>query len=361
MKCIVFVMILSNLFISSLIAMDGKVLVTGGISVGEGIAAGRACVVTGLSQLTKICTGDIVVASTTNSSWNDALKKSAGIITEIGDGNSHAALLGKKLGIPVIVGVSEATKKIVDGSSISFDCARTVVYEVVQKCIHIGKSSISPIVSQGYVNYGPLSFGGQEYSVLEHTHYNPTSEKKTKKISLKKKDKYQKDKHYHNNMIDITRDRLHNDVSLIKAYVAAAKSDIGLAKDLGKWVVTWRITGYAYDSIPFAFCDDQDAQDEAFKKLTEGAEYIQEKKEEFKQKILGKSTTIDNSKIAEFLYHSAVENVNVTQELRKILKEDPTKMDEYVRDGIIDKAQYMYYTLLNFTARYYLEQELQKK
>lgn len=353
-------MFLSNLFIASLIAMDGRIVVSGGTSVGEGIAAGRACVITGLTQLTKICKGDIVIASTTNSSWNDALKKSAGIITEEGDGNCHAALLGKKLGIPVIVGVSEATKKITDGASISFDCAKSVVYEVIKNCNCIVKSNVSPIISQGYIQYGPLSFGGQDYSALELS-YHTSGEKKTKKTSLKKKDKCQKDKYYHHNIIDITRDKLNNDLLVIKNYVSGEQSKIYLAKFTPKWLVTSQISSYAYDSIPFAFCDDQDAQDEAFKKLTDGAEYIQQKKEEFKQKILGKSTTIDTSKIAEFLYHSVVENVNVTQELREILKEDPTQMDECVKKGIVDKAQYMYYTLLNFTTRYYLERELQKK
>src|SRR5439155_3700991 len=131
-------------------------LLSGGTSVGSGIVQGRACVVAGLSELTKICKGDIVIASTTNESWNKALKKSAGIITEDGGNNSHAALLGKKLGIPVIVGVSNATKRIIDGSSISFDCAHTIVYQIIQHVTCI-KSDISSLVSQGY-NYGSLLF-----------------------------------------------------------------------------------------------------------------------------------------------------------------------------------------------------------
>ena len=46
-----------------------------------------------------------------------------GIITEKGATNSHAVVLAKSYGIPMITGVTDATKVIADGSQIEMDGA----------------------------------------------------------------------------------------------------------------------------------------------------------------------------------------------------------------------------------------------
>lgn len=153
LSCISFVVISLPL-----IAMENRIVVAGGKSVGDGFATGRACVVTKFDELKKICKGNIVIASSTNKSWNTALKLSAGIITEEGGSNSHAAQLGKKLGIPVIVGVGEATKKIVDGSTISLDCAKREVYEMAENTSALFRVD-KPHSSTIFQDYGQESYG----------------------------------------------------------------------------------------------------------------------------------------------------------------------------------------------------------
>lgn len=59
----------------------------------------------------------------------DAIKKCAGIITEEGGLTSHAAVVGLSLGIPVIVGVNEATSVIRHGQEITMDAETGVIYK----------------------------------------------------------------------------------------------------------------------------------------------------------------------------------------------------------------------------------------
>ena len=57
------------------------------------------------------------------------LENAAAIITEEGGLTSHAAVIGLSLGIPVIVGISNATTLFKDGQEITVDAARGDVYD----------------------------------------------------------------------------------------------------------------------------------------------------------------------------------------------------------------------------------------
>jgi pyruvate kinase len=72
--------------------------------------------------------GEILVASGTSADLVDAIRKAAGIITEDGSLTSHAAVIGLRLGVPVIVGVENATAAIRDGEIVTLDMQRGVVY-----------------------------------------------------------------------------------------------------------------------------------------------------------------------------------------------------------------------------------------
>jgi len=109
---------------------EKEIVVTGEVSCGTNAVTGRACVVMNRSQLNKVRKGDIVIAPAINSLWYSTLNMAAGIITDKGDGSSLAISLGKKLNIPVIVGASGATKKIIDGQIITCDPITRNVYHV---------------------------------------------------------------------------------------------------------------------------------------------------------------------------------------------------------------------------------------
>jgi phosphohistidine swiveling domain-containing protein len=106
------------------------VISEGSASYGSAAIIGKACVVTKSKQLDRICKGDIVVTSAIHSTWYPQLRDAAAIITEKGDGSSNAIALGKKLGIPVIVGASEIMKHIIDGHIIVCDPVTRNVYHV---------------------------------------------------------------------------------------------------------------------------------------------------------------------------------------------------------------------------------------
>ncbi|NJM75285.1 MAG: pyruvate kinase [Acaryochloridaceae cyanobacterium RU_4_10] len=99
-----------------------------GVGIGAGSLSGRARIANGPNSLKNFHEGEILVASKTEAFHVDAIRKAAAIITEDGDRNSHAAVLGLRLGIPVIVGVENATMMIRDGTILTLDVQRGLVY-----------------------------------------------------------------------------------------------------------------------------------------------------------------------------------------------------------------------------------------
>ncbi len=99
-----------------------------GIGIGQGSVSGLARIVTTPNSIKGFNRGDILVASETDASHVDAIRKAAGIITEVGGMDSHAAVLGLRLRIPVIVGVENATKMIRDGTHLTLNVKKGLVY-----------------------------------------------------------------------------------------------------------------------------------------------------------------------------------------------------------------------------------------
>ncbi len=71
--------------------------------------------------------GDILVISQTNNDLLPLLRKASGIITEIAGSNSHAAIVGLSLNIPVIIGAENATKILKSGANVKLDASRGIV------------------------------------------------------------------------------------------------------------------------------------------------------------------------------------------------------------------------------------------
>lgn len=99
-----------------------------GIGLGQGSVSGRARVVHTAMDASNFNSGDILVASRTGVDFVEAIRKAGGIITEEESLTSHAAVIGLRLGVPVIVGVKEATKVIKDGAILTLDMQRGLVY-----------------------------------------------------------------------------------------------------------------------------------------------------------------------------------------------------------------------------------------
>ncbi|WGV25091.1 pyruvate kinase [Halotia branconii] len=99
-----------------------------GIGLGQGLVSGRARVAHTGMEVSNFNPGDILVAPRTSADFVEAIRKAAGIITEDESLTSHAAVIGLRLGVPVIVGVKTATEVIRDGAILTLDLQRGLVY-----------------------------------------------------------------------------------------------------------------------------------------------------------------------------------------------------------------------------------------
>ena len=99
-----------------------------GIGIGQGAVSGLARVANSAIEVGNFNAGEILVAPSTNVEFVEAIRKAAGIVTEDESLTSHAAVIGLRLGVPVIVGVKDATKIIRDGAILTLDTERGLVY-----------------------------------------------------------------------------------------------------------------------------------------------------------------------------------------------------------------------------------------
>ncbi len=92
-----------------------------GVCGSPGIAEGRARLVMGDADLINVEEGDILVAPTTYPSWTAVFALLGGVVVDRGASLSHAAIVGREYGIPVVMNVFEGTKVVKDGMRIRID------------------------------------------------------------------------------------------------------------------------------------------------------------------------------------------------------------------------------------------------
>jgi pyruvate,water dikinase len=94
-----------------------------GEAIGSKLSVGTARILRSPKDGDKLREGEIVVTDITSPDWDPVLKRSNGIITNKGGRTSHAAIVARELGIPAIVGCTDATEKIANGQEITVSCA----------------------------------------------------------------------------------------------------------------------------------------------------------------------------------------------------------------------------------------------
>ncbi|WP_435151690.1 pyruvate, water dikinase [Haladaptatus sp. DFWS20] len=104
-------------------------ILVSGLGASPGIASGQARTVTKLDQLDKVSEGDIIVTEMTTPDMVPAMKRAAGIITNEGGMTSHAAIVSRELGVPAVVGSSNATEVLSDGQVVTLDGDKGTVRE----------------------------------------------------------------------------------------------------------------------------------------------------------------------------------------------------------------------------------------
>ena len=100
-------------------AAAGEVLA--GVPACGGTARGRARVITDPDDPSALEPGDILIAPITDPSWTPLFVAASAVVVNVGAPFSHAAIVSRELGIPCVVSVTDATKRIPDGAHIEVD------------------------------------------------------------------------------------------------------------------------------------------------------------------------------------------------------------------------------------------------
>lgn len=98
-----------------------------GQPAGVGWATGRACVVNCECELARVAPGDVLVTKMAGPALGEILPRVAGVVAELGGSTSHLASLARERGIPMVLGVLDATRRIPDGSMVAVDGVSGVV------------------------------------------------------------------------------------------------------------------------------------------------------------------------------------------------------------------------------------------
>ncbi len=100
-------------------AQSGEVLT--GLPACSGVATGVARIITDPEDAPDLEPGEILVAPLTDPGWTPIFTSAAAVVVNVGSSMSHAAIVSRELGIPCVLGVQNATKRIVDGTLLTVD------------------------------------------------------------------------------------------------------------------------------------------------------------------------------------------------------------------------------------------------
>jgi pyruvate,water dikinase len=83
------------------------------LPVSAGTIEGRARVILDMANA-DLAPGDILVTAYTDPSWTPLFVTITGLVTEVGGLMTHGAVIAREYGLPAVVGVERATRRIQD-------------------------------------------------------------------------------------------------------------------------------------------------------------------------------------------------------------------------------------------------------
>ena len=86
-----------------------------------GVASGRARVLLDPSDPFALEPGDVLIAPNTDPAWTPLFVPAAAVVVNVGAMGSHAMIVCRELGIPCVVSVVDATRRIPDGAMVTVD------------------------------------------------------------------------------------------------------------------------------------------------------------------------------------------------------------------------------------------------
>jgi pyruvate,water dikinase len=109
-------------------ALPGDVL--SGTSACGGRVTGRATLLEEVTQASLLTRGDVLVTKQTDPGWGPVFPLISGLVIERGGMLSHGAIIAREFGIPCVVGVKAATRRIPSGATVTVDADRGEVHVV---------------------------------------------------------------------------------------------------------------------------------------------------------------------------------------------------------------------------------------
>ncbi len=94
---------------------------------GVGWASGRACVINCECELGRVAPGDVLVTRVAGPALSQVLPRVSGVVAELGGSTSHLASLARERGIPMVLGLLDATTRIPDGAQVGVDGVTGIV------------------------------------------------------------------------------------------------------------------------------------------------------------------------------------------------------------------------------------------
>lgn len=134
----------SRVRVHYVISKNDEKIITVGSSVGNKIAFGLAQVILSAEDIGSFVPGSVLVTDITTPDWEPIMKQASAIVTNRGGRTCHAAIISRELGIPAVVGCSDATKNIPNGQMVTVSCAEG---------------------DEGFVYEGEVSFAKEEIDV----------------------------------------------------------------------------------------------------------------------------------------------------------------------------------------------------
>jgi phosphohistidine swiveling domain-containing protein len=99
--------------------VEGSALV--GLGCSAGVVEGIVRVLSSLDEVDQLRKGDVLVTKFTDPGWTPALGLVSAVVTEVGGLLSHAAVIGREYGIPAVLNLPGATRKLRTGQRVRVD------------------------------------------------------------------------------------------------------------------------------------------------------------------------------------------------------------------------------------------------
>ncbi len=109
-------------------SLEEAELLVQGLGASSGFACGTARVLTSPAEGDRFADGDVLVTTMTAPDWVPIMSRAGAFVTDSGGMTSHAAIVGREMRIPCVVGAGEATTQLQDGQRITVDGLDGKVY-----------------------------------------------------------------------------------------------------------------------------------------------------------------------------------------------------------------------------------------